>query len=679
MRFKDVTLNKRINITMAVLISAVFLILGYVIFDTQEAELKKDTHERMLTHLDDLYLLLDNHVKEKQLTVTTTIELAYAVMLQQGDLYVSDETLEIDAFDVKQKAYKKVYLPVILQDKNPLYKNNTLVDELKKKSVDVASVFQFVDGGFVRVSTNVIDKNGNSAIGTFLEPDSEIVKTLNRGEMYYGRSNLYGESYITAYKPVYVENELQAAVAVGVKEMNYGMLKKAFSNKRYFKSGYPYLVKADGTLLIHPNAENENIASTSFFQQMGSTGSETNHSRYKWPDNSSGKWKQQYFRYFQPYDSFICVSLYEDDMYLNIANLFKRILLGFSASLVILFIGLTVLIRPVVKGIKKIALLANEISNGNLRVSIDMDSKDELGNTADSLRLMVAKLKEIIKTIDDGAKNIVAGSSEVSASSQQLSQGANEQASSTEEVSASMQQMASNIQQSTQNSVQSEHISERLLDEISRVKESSMLAIAANRSIGDNIQIVNDIAFQTNILALNAAVEAARAGEQGRGFAVVASEVRKLAENSKNAAEQIIKLVEQSIQSNEEAGKYLLDTIPHVEKIAALVQKAAAANQEQSKGAELINSAILGVSSVAQQSAATSEELASNAQEMNSQAEQLKGIVSFFQIDESARNGNNYNSAKTVSLENESENVEIEAFRTEDFESKQSEAEYEKL
>ncbi|MCG8701133.1 MAG: methyl-accepting chemotaxis protein, partial [Bacteroidales bacterium] len=221
-------------------------------------------------------------------------------------------------------------------------------------------------------------------------------------------------------------------------------------------------------------------------------------------------------------------------------------------------------------------------------------------------------------------------STHLSSSSEQLSQGANEQASSIEEVSSTMEQISANIEQNNQNAQQTEKVSEEANIRIKEVAKKSQKAVDANKQIVEKITVINDIAFQTNLLALNAAVEAARAGEHGKGFAVVAAEVRKLAENSKKAAEEVVGLAQTGLKFTEEARETMLQTIPEIEDTSKMVQEISVASLEQKNGAGQITSAIQQLNSVTQQTASSSEELATSAEELAGQAEQLRGVISFF-------------------------------------------------
>jgi len=316
----------------------------------------------------------------------------------------------------------------------------------------------------------------------------------------------------------------------------------------------------------------------------------------------------------------------------------KRILL---TLLIILLAGIIISVVIAVKVIRNIYLLlggepklvaeiADNIANGHL--NLDLDASKFSGGVMKSMFVMAGKLRSIVTDIMENAGDIAGASNQLSTGTQQISQGASEQASSVEEVSSTMEEIVSNIEQNKDNAQSTLSISKTAYKGINDLSSKSEESSAANNTIAEKIQIINEIAFQTNILALNAAVEAARAGESGKGFAVVASEVRKLAERSKLAADEIITLAERSLNLSKNAADLMRNTLPEVQKTNELVEEITSASLEQSNGATQINNAIQELNNGTQQNAAASEEMATSAEELSHKADQLKRLVAFFKV-----------------------------------------------
>lgn len=302
-------------------------------------------------------------------------------------------------------------------------------------------------------------------------------------------------------------------------------------------------------------------------------------------------------------------------------------------SIVMVMAIFEIIKRQVKAPLDKSIFIINEISKGNLKVHIDetLFKKDtEVGVLTNSIHDLVTKLNEIIFEIQNNSGKAALASSQLSSSSQQISSGANEQASSIEELSSSVEELVANIELIKDNSRQTEQIAVSSAQGIKEVSSSSHQSLEAIRKINQKIDIINDIAFQTNILALNAAVEAARAGEHGRGFAVVASEVRKLAERSKQAANEIVALSKETLNITESGASKLESIVPQIEKTAGLLKEIVASSEEQSMGSEQINVTIQQFNQLAQQYATSSEELASSAEELEGWAQSMQSKASFF-------------------------------------------------
>ncbi|MGM0375291.1 MAG: methyl-accepting chemotaxis protein [Bacteroidota bacterium] len=301
-----------------------------------------------------------------------------------------------------------------------------------------------------------------------------------------------------------------------------------------------------------------------------------------------------------------------------------------AASLIIGYVLYTTIVKPLSKGVQ----FAQSIGKGDLTARVNINQDDEIGTLANELGSMAQSLKDTVVTIKRNALDLVHSSKNLRDSSQQLSQGSADQAASAEEVSTSIEEMVANIDQNTENAVQTEKITVETAKEVNVANELSSEAVNAMEDISERISVISDIAFQTNILALNAAVEAARAGEHGRGFSVVAAEVRKLAEKSKTAADEIVGLVSKGLQVSRQAGEKSKALVPDIEKTTQLIKEIAAASMEQKTGADQINQAMQQLNMITQENASSSDELTQSSEQLSDLAANLQKAVGYFNIGE---------------------------------------------
>ncbi|QZN94329.1 methyl-accepting chemotaxis protein [Symbiopectobacterium purcellii] len=321
---------------------------------------------------------------------------------------------------------------------------------------------------------------------------------------------------------------------------------------------------------------------------------------------------------------------------------------SFGIALLLSLLTFTFLRGAVIRPMNALVARIQRIAQGDLTQHSVNYGSNEIGTLGNNVQHMQASLVNTVATVRESADSIYQGSTEISSGNTDLSSRTEQQAAALEQTAASMEQLTATVKQNSENAHHASQLAANASNKakqggniVSNVIETMDSISGSSRKISEITNVINSIAFQTNILALNAAVEAARAGEQGRGFAVVASEVRSLAQRSAQAAKEIETLISESVSLVssgstlvDQAGQTMKEIVDAVTNVTDIMGEIASASDEQSRGIGQVGQAIAEMDSVTQQNAALVQEATAAAASLEEQAALLTRAVAVFKLQE---------------------------------------------
>jgi methyl-accepting chemotaxis protein len=484
-------------------------------------------------------------------------------------------------------------------------------------------------GDMLRILTNIENKEGQRAIGTYIGAANAdgtanpVIRKVLQGERYLGRAFVVNAWYVTAYEPIKdAAGRVIGMLFVGLAEESATSLRDQIAKIKIGQTGYVYILDSKGNCLLSGQARQtgtslwdaKDSSGRPFIQEMIQQGvalkpGQFAQARYPWKNEgeSRARMKNALIAYYAPWDWVVCASAYEAEL------------------------------NATVSGIQA----ANRQSLSLMGATFFICLAGSAGLWWLSARGISRPLKALASQLEMSSGQTHSAAGQVAAASQSLAEGASEQASSLQETSASLEEMASMTLRNAEHAQSAEELARQAraaadsgVADMQRMNEAMAAIQGSSSDISKIIKAIDEIAFQTNILALNAAVEAARAGEAGMGFAVVAEEVRTLAQRSAQAAQETGAKIAGAIQNSRQGAEIsaqvegrLEEIVGKVRQVDELIAEVATASKEQSQGVVQINSAVSQMDKVTQANAASAEESASASEELNAQSLTLREAV----------------------------------------------------
>jgi len=637
--FDRLSIAAKINLVLALVFVSVFALAAVLLGQWLGERFEK----RTVTELE--------HMNQQVIDMID----AYASVLEHSAQMLGQQFAANLPRNLREAGTDDSGVPLLRAGDGVLNDHFELVDGFTAATGAVATVFVRQDDDFVRINTSLKKEDGSRAQGTKLGSSHPAYQRMMAGEPYTGRAQLFGREYMTHYQPLKRDGRVIGIAFVGIDFTDsLQALKAKVLALRVGETGYVFALdalKTPGLAVIHPAAEGKSLIDAkdskgrSFVREMIERKQGVMH--YDWANTERGETRPReritVFTTFERWGWLIGTGSYSDEFRRELFSLQMTLIVGGAVMVLAMLAAVAFATRRWLATPLGEALGAiRQVADGDLRVRVQASSQDEVGQLLDAADRMCTRLREMVGEIERDAGQLTQSARQMSGTARQVSKGSGEQseaaaamAAAVEQLTASIDLVASNASDARAMATNASEISDRgasvirsAIDGMAHIAGTVRQSSAAVAQLGEQSQqitsivnVIREIADQTNLLALNAAIEAARAGEAGRGFAVVADEVRKLAERTSSSTQEIAAMVERIQNDANAAVQAMEDGVRQVEEGSRYAQDASSAIGEIKGSATNVDQSVIAIADALREQTAASQDIARNVERVAGQAE----------------------------------------------------------